>query len=172
MNWHSRSRPGEYELLRISLRRENSKTTAKANVKSAPRPDHVSNYVIKNCAVSLAPFLAVLFQKSFDFGTLPNDWKTANFFPIFKSGDNTKTRNYRPISLTSVSCKTLEHIIYSTLMAHLQENNFFSPAQHGFRGALSYDMQLIEFSHDIALSFNNGKQVNRPFLDFQKALAL
>lgn len=141
----------------------------KVNVKSAPGPDNISNYVIKNCAVSLAPFLAILFQKSFDSGTLPNDWKTANVVPIFKSGDNTKTRNYRPISLTSVSCKALEHIIYSNLMAHLQENNFFSPTQHGFRRGLSCDTQLVEFSHDIALSFNNGKQVDCIFLDFQKA---
>lgn len=99
----------------------------KVNVKSAPGPDHISNYVL-NCAASLAPFLTILFQKSFDSGALPRDWKTADVVPIFKSGNNTQSRNYRPISLTSVSCKVLEHIIYSNLMAHLQENNFFHPS--------------------------------------------
>lgn len=28
----------------------------KVNVKSAPGPDHISNYVLRNCAASLAPF--------------------------------------------------------------------------------------------------------------------
>lgn len=141
----------------------------KIKVGSAPGPDRISNYILKNCAPSVASYLIVLFRKSFEQSELPLDWKNANVVPVHKSGDKTKTSNYRPISLTSVSCKTLEHIIYTNLISHLQGNNFFHPTQHGFRTGYSCDTQLVEFTHDIATSINHGSQVDCVFLDFRKA---
>ena len=47
--------------------------------------------------------------------------------------------NYRPVSLTCVCCKLLEHIIYSHVMAHLQTNNLLSVNQHGFRSGFSFE---------------------------------
>lgn len=141
----------------------------KIKVNAAPGPDAIPNYVLKNCAASLVPFLVLLFEKSMALGCLPDDWKSANVAPIFKAGDKTRTKNYRPISLTCVICKLMEHIIYTNLISHLQDNNFFCTTQHGFRKGLSCDTQLIEFSHDIAASIDNGCQVDCVFLDFQKA---
>lgn len=141
----------------------------KINVHSAPGPDCISNFVLKNCAVSIAPFLTLMYKTSLEQCVLPADWKNANVIPVYKSGDKTKKCNYRPISLTSVCCKTLENIIYTNLMNHLQSNNFFSPLQHGFRAGFSCDTQLVEFTHDIAASINSGLQVDCIFLDFQKA---
>lgn len=40
--------------------------------------------------------------------------------------------NYRPISLTSIPGKLLQHIIYSNLMLFLESNNFFSKYQPWF----------------------------------------
>ena len=45
-------------------------------------------------------------QKSFDTGILPEDWKLANVSPLFKKGAKLDPGNYRPVSLTSVICKT------------------------------------------------------------------
>lgn len=141
----------------------------KLDVHSASGPDGISNFILKHCAASIAPFLTLLFQAALRLGVLPADWKNANVNPIFKSGDKTNFSNYRPISLTSVCSKILEHIIYTNLMTHLQNNNFFSPMQHGFRAGFSCDTQLIEFGHDIATSINAGTQVDCIFLDFRKA---
>lgn len=77
--------------------------------------------------------------------------------------------NYRPISLTSVCCKTLEHIIYTAIFNHLQNNNFFVDYQHGFRSGRSCPTQLTEFSHDLFKSFDKGVQTDCVRLDFQKA---
>jgi hypothetical protein len=64
----------------------------------------------------LTPSLTLIFQTSLEMGTVPDDWKTAHVTPIFKKGDKSKPSNYRPVSLTSICCKTLEHIIFSHLM--------------------------------------------------------
>ena len=45
----------------------------------------------------------------------------------FKKGDRNLAENYRPISLTSVSCKVLEHVIYRHLMTHFQYYRILTP---------------------------------------------
>ena len=44
-------------------------------------------------------------------GTLPGDWKRATVIPIHKGGHRSLVTNYRPVSLTSVVCKQMEHAI-------------------------------------------------------------
>jgi hypothetical protein len=50
-------------------------------------------------------------QVSIDTGDLPKDWRDANISSIFKKGDKHLPETYRPVSLTSVPCKLLEHIM-------------------------------------------------------------
>ncbi|XP_071445306.1 uncharacterized protein [Hetaerina americana] len=44
--------------------------------------------------------------------SVPRDWNLAHITPINEGSDRDKPNNYRHISLTSISCKILEHIIY------------------------------------------------------------
>ena len=72
----------------------------------------------------------------------------------------------KPISLTSLLCKSLEHIIYSHVMEHLVLNNILSPYQFGKRSA---NLQLLLTVHDLALSLNNNIQTDHCILlDFSK----
>lgn len=139
------------------------------NPYSAYGPDGISNHILKRCAAALAPFLVLIFNVSLQTEMLPRDWKSANVTPMHKAGDRNQVCNYRPVSLTSVCCKTLEHILYSSIIKHLEGNHFFSPAQHGFRSGLSCVTQLTEFIHDVAFTFDQGLQVDAVFLDFKKA---
>ena len=84
-----------------------------------------------------------------DQGTLPDDWKTANVAPIFKKGDRCKAANYRPVSLTCISCKLMEHVISSSMMRHLDDNGILTDTQHGFRKHRSCESQLISTVHDL-----------------------
>ena len=43
------------------------------------------------------------------------NWKRVTVFPIHKGGDRSLVTNYRPVSLTSVVCKQMEHVIASYL---------------------------------------------------------
>jgi hypothetical protein len=65
--------------------------------------------------VQLAPILQNIFQVSIDTGDLTKDWRDANISSIFKKGDTHLPENYRPVSLNSVPCKLLEHIIYGNV---------------------------------------------------------
>ena len=108
-------------------------------------------------------------QNPYDTGEVPADWRTANVSPVCKKFLKSAAENYRPISLTSVCCKILEHIIARNIMQHAEENNILYPLQHGFRKGRSCETQLIEFVDDISKNIQEGRQTDIPIMDFAKA---
>ena len=132
-------------------------------------PDQIPNVILKNCADTLAPALRDIFQRSLDTSVLPSDWRTANVSAVFKKGDKHLPENYRPISLTSVPCKIVEHIIYRHLMTYLEEHNILTDLNHGFRAGFSCETQLLTTNHDLFSSFDTGTQTDMAVLDFSKA---
>jgi len=103
----------------------------KLNPDKSPGPDDIHPLLLKECATVLAEPLSFLFQQSFDSGTLPTDWKTANIglVPIFKKEDGANRANYRPVLLTSVPCKIMVSIIKEKLMAFLETYDLLSKEQ-------------------------------------------
>lgn len=132
-------------------------------------PDNISPRLLRELAPVLSPFLANLFQQSVDSGELSLDWKIANVCPIYKSGCHKDPANYRPVSLTSIVSKTLEHIIYSNVMTHLIKESLITDTQHGFRQGRSCETQLAMFVHDIQSVLDSGNEIDAIFLDFAKA---
>jgi hypothetical protein len=132
-------------------------------------PDEVSPYVLKKLATEIAPFLVCIFQLSLDLGELPAAWKSANVCPVPKGGSKSDPGNYRPISLTSIVVKLLEHIVFSHTMKHLAANHVINDAQHGFLQGRSCESQLVLLTHELQKSLDTGKQSDLVFLDFRKA---
>ena len=139
------------------------------NPAKAKGPDRIHNLVLKTCAQQLAPGLATIFQRSIDAGTLPSDWRNANVAPVFKKGDVHLAENYRPVSLTCVTCKLLEHIICKHMLNHLERNNILTSLNHGFRSGYSCETQLVTTVHDLLTKYDVGSQVDVAILDFSKA---
>ena len=77
--------------------------------------------------------------------------------------------NYRPISLTSVCRKLVEHVIHSQIMKHLDTHHILSDNQHGFRKKRSTESQLILIIQDLASGLDEGEQIDAVLLDFSKA---
>jgi hypothetical protein len=125
--------------------------------------------LLKELATELAPIYTLLFQASLDQGIIPDEWKTANVVPIFKKGDKSKPENYRPVSLTSITCNTLEHIVSSTIMAHMDRHTILTDAQHGFRKIRSCETQPLLTSQDLASAIDTMDQTDVILLDFAKA---
>eukprot|EP00057_Strongylocentrotus_purpuratus_P028746 XP_011683220.1 PREDICTED: uncharacterized protein LOC105447168 [Strongylocentrotus purpuratus] len=99
---------------------------------------------------------------------VPDDWKNANVAPVFKKGEGCRPENYRPISLTSIACKVLEHIVHSNIMDHLEDHDILSDAQHGFRKKRSCVSQLTLAIQDLARGIDNWEQLDVILLDFAK----
>ena len=113
--------------------------------------------------------LTKIFNQSISLGRLPSAWTKANVTAIFKKGSRTDPANYRPVSLTSVCCKVLEHIIYSHVIHHLDKCHALHDAQHGFRAKRSCETQLLTTVHHIWEANEHVKQVDAIVLDFAKA---
>ena len=77
--------------------------------------------------------------------------------------------NYCPIYLTSVCCKTLEHIVCKLMLNHLKNNKIASPLQHGSCNGHSCECQLISTVHDIMQNIDSKQQTDLVILDFSKA---
>ena len=73
--------------------------------------DDIPARIFQLAANELAPALQIIFQKSLDTDKLPLSWSRHNIAPTFKKGDRSLAANNRPISLTSICYKILDHII-------------------------------------------------------------
>ena len=87
---------------------------------SAAGPDGVHLIILQDCSESLAYTLVKIFSLSMVEACLPLERKTYTVTPIFKKGSCYSPLKYRPISLTSVSCKCLEHNMFKTLTGDCQ----------------------------------------------------
>ena len=137
----------------------------------APGPDDIASRFLREFSNELTPALKIIFSTSLDKGELPKDWLHARISPVYKGGnkDRCSPENYRPISLTSICCKILEHVIYSNIIKHLNKHNAITEVQHGFREKRSCESQLLITINDFAKALNNGDQMDTILLDFSKA---
>ena len=91
----------------------------------------------------------------------------ANVAPIFKKGSKLQAVNYRPVSLTCITCKLSVHIICKHILAQLEDHQMLTDPQHGFR---SCETQLVTTFQDLAQMHNKkGSQIDIAVLDFSKA---
>ena len=131
--------------------------------------DGINAKMLKNTKSIVSTLLCHIFQQSLSSGVVPEDWRVGKIVPVPKKGPSSLCSSYRPISLTSVCSKLMEHVIYSNIVKFLVSNNFFHSSQHGFRSGFSCDTQLALFYHDISSSLDLNIPVDALFLDFEKA---
>ena len=89
--------------------------------------------------------------------------------PIHKKGNKKLASNYRPVSLTSITCKMMENIMYSFIIDYIYANNYFSNFQHGFMKGRSIISHLLEIMDHLTESFDLDTQIDCIYLDFKKA---
>lgn len=146
-----------------------AKLLSKLSPFKASGPDDIPNRLLKELSTELAPAMTALFNQSLQTGQLPQEWKLANVSPIYKKEDKHIAANYRPISLTCVCSKLLEHIVVSHLLRHNDKHSILTPLQHGFRQKHSTVSQLLLTVTDLAKYHDDDKQVDIGILDFSKA---
>ena len=107
------------------------------NFHKASGPDGLNARVLKESSNEISPVLALIYNASLARGDVPDEWRQANVSPVFKNGEKYDAANYRPVSLTRICCKTLEHILVSNINKHLALDSILADCQHGFRSQRS-----------------------------------
>jgi hypothetical protein len=131
---------------------------------SSPGSSGISIKVLK----LLPDCFPAIFTKLFNY-CIPDDWKMALVTPLFKKGESTSLNNYRGISDLSPIAKIFEKILASQITNYFENNNLFTPHQHGFRKNHSCESALHELISDINKARNTKLITMLLFIDFKKA---
>jgi len=109
-------------------------------------PAGIPGVILKMCGEAMIPYLARLSVITINNGTIPRDLKKATVVPIHKGDDRSAVKNYRPVSLTSVECKQMKHVIAGYIRQVWEDRDWLYEGQHGFRPGHSCDSQIITVS--------------------------
>ena len=137
--------------------------------KNSSTHEDISYKILRNCYDIFAPTLCELFRISLDSGDIPEEWKHSTIIPIFKNGNKSHIQNYRPISLTSTTCRVFEKILSSEILKFFMKNNLFSQHQFGFIPKRSTTTQMISILNKWYEGLLNNQNTDIIYFDFQKA---
>ena len=146
-----------------------AKKLRKINTSKSPGPDKIHPRVLRELCEIICTPIAIIFQTSLDTMELPKEWKNAHVTALFKKGNRKLASNYRPVSLTSIICKTLESIIRDYIIQHMKENKLFSKKQFGFISGRSTTLQLLNVLDKWSKILDEGGCVDVIYMDFMKA---
>ena len=129
--------------------------------------DRIGPIVLKNCAGSLCYPIHHLFNTSLSTGQLPVEWRTHLITPIFKAGDRSLIKNYRPIALLCSISKVLERLVFMHDASFV--SNSIANCQFGFVKGRSSQQQLLIMLNKIHSNLDNKVRSDVVYLDFRKA---
>ena len=142
----------------------------KLKKKKSPGPDNITNEMLQHLGNSALKQLLDIFNLSWRQGQVPQCWKEAKMIPVLKKGKNKeKAQSYRPISLTSCTCKTMERVVNQRLQLYLESESIIVPEQAGFRQYRSAEDQTTHLTQVIEDGFQAQKVTLATFIDLQKA---
>ena len=128
-------------------------------------PDGITSEVIKNC--DLDDIVLEHCNRFLNDNIKPEIWSLSNIIPVPKSGDLSKTDNYRGISLTCIIAKMVNSMILNRIRdaidPHLRDN------QNGFRKGRSTVGQILALRRIIEEVKKNNLTAVLCFIDFKKA---
>ena len=131
--------------------------------------DNISAELIKLAGESIIQPLTWIVNTSIVTGVFPKNWKKAKVTPLFKKGDRTLAKNYRPVSLLSVSGMVLERITAIQIDKYFEDNNLFGDFQFGFRQNKSTVSELLTLFDSLMTAKDKKKEIALVMYDLSAA---
>ena len=137
---------------------------------TSPGEDQICYSMFNHLSKKSLTILLHFFNKIWELGSLPQDWKLSIIIPLIKPGkDSSLASSYRPIALTPTLSKLMERMVVSRLTWYLESNNLININQSGFRKNRRTLDQLIRLSDNIQKAIAVKKLTLGVFLDIEKA---
>lgn len=86
--------------------------------------DCINSNFLKSTKIYSSIIKSKAFQQSLENSIMPADWKIGKVIPVHKPRNKQSPHNYRPISITSIPCKILEHVLFAETVNFLESNSF------------------------------------------------
>ncbi|KAK2722454.1 hypothetical protein QYM36_002853, partial [Artemia franciscana] len=145
------------EKTELLMRYDVLKKLRELNRSKSTGPDNLHPKLLKELATVITEPLVYIYRKSLELGELPAIWKNAIVVPIYKGGKREDPSNYRPISLTCITCKVLESLIADHTLEHLKREKILTEKQFGFLKERSAEIQLLCATDDWKKNIDKGK---------------
>jgi ribonuclease HI len=160
----------EYEFLDNLFTLSELKSVLSYVKDSAPGLDGVPYSFLTHSSDQIQKYYLDLVNISFLTGYIPTPWKTQLVLPLHKPNKPKNNPNsFRPIALSSVLIKILEHLVKNRLEWFIETNKLLPNSQFGFRKNKSTSDCVGLLVSDILLAYSQNKFVASCFIDINSA---
>ena len=125
--------------------------------------------VIKRVNLYVSTFICNAFNMSIILGKFPSSFKIARISPIYKSGDRSSIKNYRPISILPLFAKIFEKLMCTRIKNYLASENLLNQNQFGYRSGVGTSDAISQFLEDMYNFIDRNLYIVAIFLDLSKA---
>ena len=129
----------------------------------------ISNSVLKYSINEISQILSKIINKCILQGYFPQELKTGCITPIYKTGDKTAIKNYRPVCSLSSLSKIIEKLVYNRMLKFIDKHKILSSQQFGFRKNMGTETALANYIDYILSGLKDKKYTVSIFMDLSKA---
>ena len=113
--------------------------------------------------------LTLLVNQCLHTGIYPSQLKLSRVKPLFKSGDQSRFCNYRPISLLPSLSKIFERVIFDQLLDYFTNNNLLCLNQFGFRSGHCTELAALRLVDHLITQLDSCRVPTNIYIDLSKA---